>query len=84
MRWFPDGEKLLLTSRPEEPEGAVLWVVSVLGGGPLKLRAHSGIGRPSPDGSSIAFLSSGDIWTMGSNGDHPQKIVSLKADYPGS
>lgn len=80
IRWFPDGEKLLLTSRPEEPEGAVLWVVSVLGGGPLKLLTHSGIGRPSPDGSSIAFVTSGDIWVMGSNGDHPQKIAGFKSD----
>jgi eukaryotic-like serine/threonine-protein kinase len=81
IRWFPDGEKLLLESRPEEPEGAVLWVVSLLGGGPQKLRTRSGEGRPSPDGSSIAFTSSGGVWMMGSNGDHPQEIVTIKSGY---
>jgi serine/threonine protein kinase/Tol biopolymer transport system component len=81
IRWFPDGEKLLLESLPEEPEGAVLWVVSLLGGGPQKLRARSGEGRPSPDGSSIAFTSSGSVWMMGSNGDHPQEIVTIKSGY---
>ncbi len=83
VRWFPDGEKLLLQSRPEEPDGAVLWVVSLLGGGPQKLRTQSGAGRPSPDGSSVAFLASGGIWVMGSNGDHPQKIVTIKSGYAG-
>jgi serine/threonine protein kinase len=81
IRWFPDGEKLLLQSRSEEPEGTVLWVVSLLGGDPQKLRTGSEAGRPSPDGSSIAFLTSGDIWIMASNGDHAQKIVSIKSGY---
>jgi eukaryotic-like serine/threonine-protein kinase len=88
VRWFPDGEKLLLESRSEPPEGSVLWVVSLLGGGPQKLRTHSGSGRPSPDGSSIAFLTSSglwssEIWMMGSSGDHPQKIVSIESGYAG-
>ena len=82
IRWFPDGEKLLLQSRSQEPDGEVLWVVSLLGGGPQKLRTHSGGGRPSPDGSSIAFISHRAVWMMGSNGDHPQEIVkSVKSGY---
>jgi len=76
IRWFPDGEKLLVQSRREEPDGPALWVVSILGGEPQKLRANSELGRPSPDGSSIAFVAPGGIWLMSSSGDHPTKIVS--------
>ena len=76
MRWFPNGERLLLESRVHE-----LWVVSLLGG-PQKLRSHSTSGRPSPDGSSIAFVEDGNsIWVMSSTGDHPQKIMSIKSGF---
>jgi serine/threonine protein kinase/Tol biopolymer transport system component len=74
MRWFPNGEKLLLESQVHD-----LWVVSLLGG-PQKLRSHSTSGRPSPDGASIAFVEDGDaISVMSSSGDHPQKIMSIKS-----
>ncbi len=75
MRWFPNGERLLLESSVHD-----LWVVSLLGG-PQKLRSHSARGRPSPDGASIAFLAGDAIWVMSSSGDHPQKIMSIKSGY---
>jgi eukaryotic-like serine/threonine-protein kinase len=72
--WFSDGEKLLFQSASSE-----LWVISLLGGGPQKLRSNSAFGRPSPDGSTIAFcVEPNEVWVMGSNGDHPQKIASIE------
>ncbi len=81
--WFPDGEKLLLTTDPEEnqKEGNVLWITSILGGAPRKLRIRSGLGRISPDGSSIAFIGYKEIWTMGANGENPKKILAVDAGH---
>ena len=81
VSWFPDGEKLLLETRSAD-EGAVLWVTSIFGGTPRKLRAHSGRGTVSPSGSLLAFVSNfKELWVMGLNGENPKKIFAIPSGY---
>jgi len=81
VTWFPDREKLIIESASES-EGHVLWLISIFGGAPIKLRTESSGAKVSPDGASIAFLSSNghEIWLAGANGENPRKIL----DKPGA
>jgi Tol biopolymer transport system component len=84
VTWFPDGEKLIFDCKSES-EGDVLWLISVFGGAPRKLRAHSFRAKVSPDETSIAFLSGfpGDaheIWLAGANGENARKILESETD----
>jgi eukaryotic-like serine/threonine-protein kinase len=79
--WFPDGEKLLLEARSAN-EGRVLWVTSIFGGAPRKLRTYSGQAKISPNGSLLAFVSRGkELWIMGPNGEDPKKILAVDSGY---
>jgi len=81
VAWFPDGEKLLVTAE-SDTERSVIWLVSIFGGTPRKLRNHAGSPQISPDGRSIAFLAAGGICVMGPNGENPKEIVHAeKASY---
>jgi len=75
--WFPDGTQLILETE-NEADGSVLWLASVFGGAPRKLRTHSFSAAVSPDGSSIAFISGRghEIWVMGPNGENSRRILS--------
>jgi len=77
VAWFPGGEKVLLTSYGET-DGYVLWVTSVFGGTPRKVRTNGWSAVVSPDGSSIAFVTAraSEIWVMGANGENPRKIYT--------
>ena len=44
VTWFPDGEKLLFTA-DSEAEGNMIWMTSVFGGAPRKLRSDSAVRR---------------------------------------
>jgi len=81
VTWFPDGEKVLLTAQ-SKTEGSVIWVTSVFGGGPRKLRTRGGFAVVSPQGSSIAFISGQgrEIWVMGANGENPRKIFASESE----
>lgn len=76
--WFPDGQSLLLESS-SETEGRVLWALSIFGGAPRKLRIHSALGVPSPDGSLIAFVASrfSEIWVMTANAENARKVSAI-------
>jgi serine/threonine protein kinase/Tol biopolymer transport system component len=76
VAWFPDGEKLLITTNTRT-EGHVSWVKSIFSGAPRKLRAHIHA-VISPQGSTIAFVPEGEreIWLMGANGENPRKLVT--------
>jgi eukaryotic-like serine/threonine-protein kinase len=80
--WFPDGERLLLESTSGN-EGHVLWVMSILGGAPRKLRIHSSHGVLSPDGSLIAFVASkfSEIWVMSANAENSTRVLAIDAGY---
>ena len=77
VRWFPDNEKLLLWAQTDT-EGDVVWVSSIFGGTPRKLRTQSRSPQISPQGSSIAFISNHghEIWTAGANGENPVKVLA--------
>lgn len=53
--WFPDSSRFLATRWDDQGQPS-LWVVSVLGGTPRKLRDDGSAGAISPDGSTIVFL----------------------------
>jgi eukaryotic-like serine/threonine-protein kinase len=82
VRWFSDGEKLLLRTA-NETEGNVIWLASIFGGTPRKLRARSWPAATSPEGSSLAFVSGqrNEIWVMEANGENLKKIVAIEAGW---
>jgi eukaryotic-like serine/threonine-protein kinase len=77
VSWFPDNEKLLLLTDTAH-EGHVLWLTSIFGGTPRKVRTHCPAAAVSPEGSSIAFISghNHEIWTAGPNGENPVKVLA--------
>jgi len=89
--WFPDGNRFLAGSRAAEPhwnewnsENTNMWVISVLGGPPRKLRDHAVDGVVSPDGSLVSFdtnkgkLGEREIWVMGPDGEQARKFDEAK------
>jgi eukaryotic-like serine/threonine-protein kinase len=56
----------------------VLWLASVFGGTPRKLRSQAWPAATSPESSSIAFISgqSNEIWVMDSSGENLKKILT--------
>jgi len=74
--WFPDGSKVLLNVASKD-QGFQLWVLSVFGGSPHKLRDFARAAAISPQGNSIAFVSRGyELWIMASNGENPRKLLT--------
>jgi len=89
--WFPDGNRFLAKSRAAEQhwtewssENSNMWVTSVLGGAPRKLRDHAVDGAVSPDGSLVSFgtnkgkFGEREIWVMGPNGEQASKFDEAK------
>jgi Tol biopolymer transport system component len=85
--WLSDSTRFLVNAHPagESPEvfsseGASIWMVSILGGEPRKLRDNAWASAISPDGSTIAFSTKkgtfGDreIWLMGIDGENARKL----------
>lgn len=89
--WFPDGTRFLASSRAAEPhwsewnsENTNMWVISISGGVPRKLRDHAVDGAVSPDGFLVSFdttkgkFGESEIWVMGPNGEQARKFVEAK------
>jgi eukaryotic-like serine/threonine-protein kinase len=89
--WFPDSTRFLVNARPSLAEwnewssvNTSIWVVSVLGGAPTKLREHALGCAISPDGTTISFatkkgkLGERQIWFMGPNGEQARKYYEAK------
>jgi serine/threonine protein kinase len=87
--WFPDSTRFLLNSYPfggdttfRNARGASVWIASVLGGPPRKLRDEAESQSVSPDGSLIAFGANGwkfgdhEIWLMGPDGEQARKLFT--------
>jgi serine/threonine protein kinase len=86
-QWFPDGTRFLINAYPRggdtsyrTSQGASIWIASVLGGPPHKLRDEAEADDVSPDGSLIAFETNAgrfgnrEIWLMRSDGEQARKV----------
>jgi serine/threonine protein kinase/dipeptidyl aminopeptidase/acylaminoacyl peptidase len=92
--WFPDATRFLANIAPTaEHQAAIIkegkpsiWVCSVLGGTPRKLRDDAEAWAVSPDGLWIAFGTNYDkrgpreIWVMKSTGEEARKLFETDAD----
>jgi len=85
--WFPDGTRFLANAyrqRGDSPNrnsrGASIWMVSLLGGPPHKLRDEAVAYSVSPDGSLVSFGTNPgrrdehEIWLMQPDGDQARKV----------
>jgi len=55
LSWLPDGTGVLASGEQGE-RGSSIWLISILGGSPHKLRDDAAAPVASPDGAMIAFL----------------------------
>jgi Tol biopolymer transport system component len=97
--WFPDSTRFLAYTHPasENPgawssqtpwssQTSTIWMVSVQGGAPRKVRDNALAWSVSPDGSSISFgtkvgkLGDREIWLMTQSGDHARKLYEVGED----
>ncbi len=89
-QWFPDSTRFIADAYPSgqspafsSSRGSNIWIVSVLGGPPHKLRDEATAYSVSPDGSAISFGTNkgrrGDreIWLMGSDGKDARKLYEI-------
>ena len=89
--WFPDSTRFIANAHSAgasgdfdhgawDSPGSSIWVVSVLGGLPHKLRGNAVAYSVSPDGSVVGFgtnkgrLGDREIWLMGSGGEQARKL----------
>ena len=91
--WFPDSTRFLVDAHSSLEDSnqwssaaASIWIASVLGGPPRKIRDHAVVWSVSPDGSSISFgtnkgkLGEREIWMMGPSGEQARKFAEAKED----
>ena len=78
LSWFPDGTRVVATLADSKSNVASIWVLSILGDHPRKLREGGTGAAVSPDGSQIAFTNAGgrEIWLMGANGEDPHRVLA--------
>ena len=78
--WFPDSTRFLANLNLQRGQHPSIWMVSVLGGTPRKLRDEAEAWSISRDGSLIAFATNygrvgpREIWLMGPNGEQERKL----------
>jgi eukaryotic-like serine/threonine-protein kinase len=88
--WFPDGKRFLVNSFPlggdtsyRSSQDNSIWIVSVLGGPPHKLRDEAYLDSISPDGSLISFetnkgkVGQREIWVMRPDGQQARKVFDV-------
>jgi serine/threonine protein kinase/Tol biopolymer transport system component len=79
--WYPNGTKLMLGA--DDPDaGSALWVTSIFGGTPRKLKP--GIGRAviSYQGTAIAYIDKDHhrLWVADENGENDKIVVESKPE----
>lgn len=89
--WFSDSTRFVANAHPatQDPElwgseDTSIWVVSILGGAPHKLRDKAVAYAVSPVDSLIAFTRNKgrEVWLMGPSGEQARKIYDTSADSP--
>jgi hypothetical protein len=88
--WFPDSRRFLANSHPAteqdmewSPPTSSIWVISVSGAAPVRLRDAAQAWAVSPDGASISFgsgkgpLGPRELWMMRSDGTQARKVVEV-------
>ncbi|MBZ5616843.1 MAG: protein kinase [Acidobacteriia bacterium] len=91
--WFPDSTRFIANAHPPlqstddwSARDTSIWMVSVLGEAPRKLRENAGVYSVSPDGSLIAFGTNvgrrgpREIWLMDPDGGHARKLFEADED----
>jgi serine/threonine protein kinase len=91
--WFPDSTRFLANAHPpstfkaiSSSAGVSIWLISVRGGVPEKLRDNAVAYSISPDGSLVSFGSNpgrvGDreIWLMRPDGEQAKKLYDVGED----
>ncbi len=91
--WFPDSTRFLVNSHPpgqggpeSSSERSSIWLVSVLGAAPRKVRDTAYSYSVSPDGSLISFgtnkgrFGDREIWLMDASGEHARKLFDCGED----
>jgi eukaryotic-like serine/threonine-protein kinase len=76
VAWFPDGQKLLLSTRSDVEEN-VISKISLFGGAPHKLWSRSYAPAISSKDSSIAYVTGAghELWRAGPDGENPRKLI---------
>jgi eukaryotic-like serine/threonine-protein kinase len=91
--WLPGGTQLIVNGLPisvDEDEvtsdTASIWLFSLIGDAPRKLRDHAVAYGLSPDGSQISFGTrskrdgESEIWLMGPDGAHARKFLEAEGE----
>lgn len=78
IAWFADEAKLAVSGFSTATNIPGIWIVSLTGAVPRLLRSHAREAVPSPDGTRVACISQdwSEIWSVGANGEDPQRIVA--------
>jgi eukaryotic-like serine/threonine-protein kinase len=90
-QWFPDSTRFIVNANPSgrspafaSSQGSSIWIASVLGGPPRKIRDEATASSVSPDGSAISFaankgrLGDRELWLMGPNGEDARKLYEIQ------
>ena len=85
--WFPDDARFIANAHPAgegqdawSSRTSSIWMVSVLGGAPRKLRENAVAESVVPDGSSISFgtnkgrLGEREVWLMAPSGEQARRV----------
>jgi DNA-binding winged helix-turn-helix (wHTH) protein/Tol biopolymer transport system component len=91
--WFPDSARFVVNAHAVgedqtswSSQGSSVWLASVLGTEPHKLRDNAYAYSVSPDGSAVSFgtnkgrLGDREIWLMDANGEHARKLFYTGED----
>ena len=58
-----------------EQETSSIWLVSILGGAPRRLRGNAVRAMLSPDDSLVAYMSEEGIWLADADGENPREFI---------
>jgi len=88
--WFPDSKRFFANAHPPDQIGwawtsetSSIWIVSVMGGPPRKIRDHAIAWAVSPDGSAVSFgtnwgtLDTRELWLMAPDGGQAHKVYEV-------